>query len=232
MPTSGAAPRFLRRRPRQAVHDPFSHRQTRRAGRRRADRRDALGALTPEPRPEFVRLSVGMRVVRGRGARATRRAPATASGGRRPTGPTPSRCSKSRPKPGARARAHPLRAHAGQSVHVLPGRRAGHGGRSGAHAELGHHRAALRRRPRVELRRVRLARAPVDLRYQRLRRDPARGRGSGTSNVWRPVWRSPAATSALPLSTAATSSSRRSASTATSCASRRRCRPSTSGTRR
>ena len=44
---------------------------------------------------------------------------------------------------------------------------------------LGHHRAALRRRPPVELRRVRLAGAPADVRHQRLRRDAARPVGVG-----------------------------------------------------
>ena len=62
----------------------------------------------------------------------------------------------------------------------------------------GHSRAGLRRRPSVELRRLRHARAPRRLRHQRSRRDPARARGNGTSSAWPRAWSSPAATSVCP----------------------------------
>ena len=48
----------------------------------------------------------------------------------------------------------------------------------------------------VELRRLRRARPPARLRHQRLRRDAARARGSGTSSGWPRASRSPAATAA------------------------------------
>ena len=82
-------------------------------------------------------------------------------------------------EPGPRARPDPLRPDAGLAVHVLPGRRADHGGRPGRHPAVRHHRAALRRRAPVELRRVRVARAPAAVRHQRLRRDASRPVGVG-----------------------------------------------------
>ena len=73
--------------------------------------------------------------------------------------------------PGARAGADPLRPDAGVAVHVLPGRGADHGGRSGRHAPFGDHDPAVRRRSPDELRGVRLAGAAAGVRHQRLRRD-------------------------------------------------------------
>ena len=52
-------------------------------------------------------------------------------------------------------------------------------------------RAGHRRRPHLQLRRVRDAGAATCLRRQRLRRDPARRRGSGTSSGWWPASWSP-----------------------------------------
>ena len=78
-------------------------------------------------------------------------------------GGAPPRSDRAARAPGAdaraRARADPLRAHAGLAVHVLPRRGADHGERPGGDAALGAHGAVLRRRAPVELRRVRLARA-------------------------------------------------------------------------
>ena len=61
--------------------------------------------------------------------------------------------------------------------------------------ELGHAGPGLRRRAHLELRRLRGSGPQADLRPQRLRRDAARARGSGTSSGWPPASRSPAATS-------------------------------------
>ena len=66
------------------------------------------------------------------------------------------------------------------------------------HAAVRADRPALRGRPPGQLRRVRLPGAPARVRHQRLRRDPARARGSGTSNGWRRAWRSRAGTTATP----------------------------------
>ena len=78
-----------------------------------------------------------------------------------------------------RARADPLRADARLAVHVLPRRGADHGQRPRGDAALGSDGAVLRRRAPVELRRVRLARAPAGVRHQRLRRDAPRAVGVG-----------------------------------------------------
>ena len=56
---------------------------------------------------------------------------------------------------------------------------ADHGVRPGRHPALGPQRPDLRRRPPVELRRVRLPGAADDVRHQRLRRDPSRSVGVG-----------------------------------------------------
>ena len=53
---------------------------------------------------------------------------------------------------------------------------------------------AVRRRAPLELRRLRRAGPPPRVRPQRLRRDAARARSSGTSSAWRRASRSPAAT--------------------------------------
>ncbi len=60
------------------------------------------------------------------------------------------------------------------AVCLLPRFGGAHGGRPGSAAAHRPHRAALRRRPPLELRPVRLARARAALRRQRLRRDAAR----------------------------------------------------------
>ena len=58
--------------------------------------------------------------------------------------------------------------------------------------------AGLRRRPPVELRRVRLPGAASRLRHQRLRRDPARAVGVGRQTARRPASRSPGGPTATP----------------------------------
>ena len=97
---------------------------------------------------------------RARGA-APRVAAASTRAGRPPARPArPGRAARAAgDDPRARARADPVRAHAGVAVHVLPRRGAHHGVRPRRHAGLGHHGADLRRRAPVELRRVRHARA-------------------------------------------------------------------------
>ena len=82
-------------------------------------------------------------------------------------------------EPGARARPDPLRTDARVAVRVLPRRGARHGRGPGGDATLGHQRPALRRRPSVELRPLRLPRAPDPVRHQRLRRDASRPVGMG-----------------------------------------------------
>ena len=67
-----------------------------------------------------------------------------------------------------------------------------------ATAALRPQRAALRRRPPVQLRGVRLARAAADVRHQRLRRDPPRPVGVGREAARAPASRSPAGTAASP----------------------------------
>ena len=80
-----------------------------------------------------------------------------------------------RPGQGPRAgpRADPLRSHVGLAVHLLPRVGGRHGLRSGAGAAQRPHRAALRRRAPLQLRRLRFARAHAAVRPQRLRRDAA-----------------------------------------------------------
>ena len=93
-------------------------------------------------------------------------------------------------------------------------------------------RAALRRRAPVELRRLRLARARARLRPQRLRRDAARARSSGTSSGWPRASRSPARDRGFTRRERARCVLRgRRARTARRCASSRDARTSTSGTR-
>ena len=82
-------------------------------------------------------------------------------------------------EPGTPAGPGPLRPDAGLAVHLLPGRRADHGGRPGADPGQRGHRAGVRRRPPVEFRHVRHAGAADDLRHQRFRRDPPRPVGVG-----------------------------------------------------
>ena len=77
-------------------------------------------------------------------------------------------------EPRAGARSDPLRADAHVAVRVLPWRRVSDGIRSRPTAAHRPHGAALRRRPSLELRGLRLGRAQADLQRQRLRRDAAR----------------------------------------------------------
>ncbi len=132
----------------------------------------------------------------------------------------------------ARAGADPLRADARLAVHVLPRRGADHGVRS------------RRRRPRsgfhVQLcgdahlsnfGDLRHARAQARVRHQRLRRDPSRARGSGTSSASpRASW-SPAATAASRQAARRDRPGRRRRATGRRCASSPPSRTSRSGTR-
>ena len=81
--------------------------------------------------------------------------------------------------PGARTRAHPARPHDGLAVHLLPWGRVHHGLRPGFDPSVGTAGAGVRRRPPLELRRLRLARTRPDVRHERLRRDVARALGVG-----------------------------------------------------
>ena len=98
---------------------------------------------------------------------------------------------KDRQKPGRAARgagadaragagADPLRADARVAVHVLPGRGLPDGVRPVGSAPHRPAHAAVRGRASVELRRLRGARPAARVQHQRLRRDAARARSSGT----------------------------------------------------
>ena len=121
-----------------------------------------------------------------------------------------------------RARADPLRPDARLAVHVLPRRGGVMAHDLAADAALGPERPALRRRPPLELRRLRLARARARLRPERLRRDARRARSSGTSSASPRASRSPAATAASPTHSAAMRCSPSCRATARRCASSRR----------
>ena len=82
--------------------------------------------------------------------------------------------------PDAATRADPLRPHDAVALHLLSRLGRDHGGRPGVNAGLRDSRTGLRRRPFVELRRLRHARAPHHLRHQRFRRDPAGALGVGS----------------------------------------------------
>ena len=104
--------------------------------------------------------------------------------------------------PRARAGADPLRAHAGLAVHLLPRRGPGHGQRPRRDADDRPARPALRRRPPVELRRLRHPRAARWSSTSTTSTRPCPGRSSGTSSGWRRASRSPAATAASPTPSA------------------------------
>ena len=82
------------------------------------------------------------------------------------------------------------------------------------HACLGAAGAAVRGRAPVQLRGVRLAGTAAGLRRQRLRREPARARSSGTSSGWPRAWPWPDATTGSRPRPAARSSWRRPRDTA------------------
>ena len=104
----------------------------------------------------------------------------TATGSRRPDRPDPVDVLEGQADDqGARARAAALRAHAGVAVHVLPRGRCGDGRRPRRDADVRLLGPALRRRPPVQLRRLRRARPRAGPRRQRLRRDAARAVGVG-----------------------------------------------------
>ena len=122
-----------------------------------------------------------------RGARrpgARRRARATPSSSRPPTGPIRSTCSSARPTTRVpelvpirygRMLASPFTFYRGAALIMASD--------LAATPRSGLDGAVLRRRPPLELRPVRVARAAPGLRHQRLRRDAARARGSGTSSA-------------------------------------------------
>ncbi len=152
-------------------------------------------------RPRTRRLRAGQAVTRAQGGAPSdrRRAGRAGQGGERrgsAVEPRAVRADRTPGRPGraagvagrvagARADSDPLWADAGVAVHVLPRRRAADGRRSGRHPQLRAARPALRRRPPVELRRVRLARTAAGLRPQRLRRDAAGTLGVGSQAAGR-----------------------------------------------
>ena len=103
--------------------------------------------------------------------------------GRLRAGPRPTRPGQPAREPGqdagARARAHPLRAHARLALHLLPRGGADHGVGPVDHAPVGADGPGVRRRAPLQLRHLRLARAQPGVRLQRLRRDVARPVGMG-----------------------------------------------------
>ena len=80
---------------------------------------------------------------------------------------------------GAGAAADPLRADGGLVVHLLPRRRGGDGRRPRHDPDLGPAGPDVRRRPSLQLRRLRRSRPAAGLRPQRLRRDAAGAVGVG-----------------------------------------------------
>ncbi len=90
---------------------------------------------------------------------------------------------------GRPARAAALRAHAGLALHLLPRRGGGDGGGPRRDPAQRLRRAALRRCPPLQLRRLRLARPRARLRRQRLRRDPAGTVGVGRDAARRELLR-------------------------------------------
>ena len=125
-------------------------------------------------------LESGESAERGRAAR--QRAPRATHGDWAPAPDRPDPVDAARRAGGhacAGARADPLRADARLAVHLLPRRGGDHGGGPRGDADFGHRRAGLRRRPHLELRRVRGAGPPAALQPQRLRRDAARPVGVG-----------------------------------------------------
>ena len=147
---------------------------------------DSQSTSGPGGSPRLARAQAERASHRGRARRPRQGGPAggAADGARglgaggRPA--RPDRASRGTGRdPRARARPDPLRADARVALRVLPRRGARHGGRPVGDAALGHQRPALRRRPPVELRALRLARAADPLRHQRLRRDASRAMGMG-----------------------------------------------------
>ena len=136
----------------------------------RAGRRYGLSAM----RPSAERAAAG-KAARSGGSSLLPRG----SGSPPPAGTTRSRSSSARPSPGPGAGPDPLRADGGLAVHLLPRRRRGDGRRPRRHPDLRPAGAGLRRRPPLQLRRLRGARPPPRLRPQRLRRDAARALGVG-----------------------------------------------------
>ena len=100
------------------------------------------------------------------------------------------------PIAGPRARADPLRAHARLAVHLLPRRRGDHGRRPRGDAGLGAPGAGLRRRPPLQLRRLRRRPTASWSSTSTTSTRRCRGRGSGTSSGSPRASRSPAATAA------------------------------------
>ena len=192
---------------------------------------DAVDSTGGGPR-KILRLTPEERAARGKAAR--NESPRRSHGRWEPAAgrPDPVALLEEQARdPGPRAGPDPLRPDAGVAVHVLPRCGADHGRRPRRHPAVGPARAALRRRPPVELRRLRLARAPADVRHQRLRRDPARAVGVGRQAAGRePRDRRPRPR-VLAARTARRSSLRASAEYRDADAAlRRRCATSTSGT--
>ena len=129
---------------------------------------------------DAFRLTVSERHARGRAARSEAPRSAHADWGPHPDRPRAGRAARGAgADAGPRARADPQWAHGLVGVRVLPRRRLRHGQRPRRDAAHRPERAGLRRRPPVELRRLRRARPPPRLRHQRLRRDAARAVGVG-----------------------------------------------------
>ena len=123
----------------------------------------------------MVQRTVEERAAEGRAART--RAPRSGFSGWQPAadradpvGLLEQQAASRVPTPGAAA----LRPDGGVGVHLLPGRRSADGPRPGADAPHRPDRAALRRRPPLELRAVRRTRSTQRVQPERLRRDVAR----------------------------------------------------------
>ena len=137
----------------------------------------AARQLSSDRRPR--RRDPGRAAARARRRGARRRAPATATGSRRRTAPTRSMCSSARRPTGSPSSCPCATAGCSSRLHLLPRRRGDHGRRPRGDAELRALGPGVRRRPPLELRRLRGAGPRPGRRRQRLRRDPARAVGVG-----------------------------------------------------
>ena len=124
--------------------------------------------------PKVTHLTEAERVGRGKAAReaGTAREPFDTRAVERSRPGRNRRCRY--PRACSRARAHPLRPNAGIAVHVLPRCSEPHGARPCGNAENRPQGTALRRRPPLQFRGLRIAVPGSRLRSQRFRRDASR----------------------------------------------------------
>ena len=141
---------------------------------KQADARPRAASPSRQPLTVVAPWTSPRRAAAGKAARSEARSlrPRGVGAARRPGRPgRDPRAPGALPRPGAGP--DPLRADGGLALRLLPRRRRGDGRRPRRHAGLRPAGAGLRRRPPLQLRRLRRARPPPRLRPQRLRRDAA-----------------------------------------------------------